>query len=233
MTTQKTYTISEFKSKLASDPQWAERAIVRLFEQQTPSEQDLEVTAYHNSRGFNGVDAEILSSFAKRIIGGRSLTTKQLAVAYKKLPKYARQLHRLAYPDLTPAERRKGTAPVAAPEVTETKAAKPTREQVVAEAKAQIDPEQVVLEHGQEYWLGAVMGTFDAENGNFHLGNTWIDRHLTVYANCRVSMKGMDDVTANRYWKNEFAQVERQQEEKAYRSELEREAQLLKELGYS
>ena len=42
--------------------------------------------------GFNGTDANILSSFAEQLLKGRTLSAKQLAIAFKKLPKYSRQV---------------------------------------------------------------------------------------------------------------------------------------------
>jgi hypothetical protein len=85
-------TITDIKTMLGSDAKWATRAIVRLFELQTADEQMAEVTAVHNGQGFNGTDAKILSSFAKQVLAGRTLSPKQLNIAFKKLPKYAGQL---------------------------------------------------------------------------------------------------------------------------------------------
>lgn len=109
MATSRVYTPDEIKVKITTSPIWAEHAITKLFEQQTAQEQDMEVTAYKNGRGFNATDAEILSSFAKQIEKkaswthpvpeGQRLSPKQLALAYKRLGKYAKQLHRLAYGD--------------------------------------------------------------------------------------------------------------------------------------
>jgi hypothetical protein len=88
--------IAAFKAALATDAAWAHRAIVVLFQQQTASEQASDVTSVENGVGFTGFDAEILSSFAKQIERGRTLSSKQLAIAHRKLPKYAAQLVRLA-----------------------------------------------------------------------------------------------------------------------------------------
>jgi hypothetical protein len=85
-------TIAEIKENLANKRGWAERAIVVLWERQTPTEQATESTGHSNGRGFNAIDAPLLSSFAKQIQRGRHLTEKQLAWAHKKLPKYARQV---------------------------------------------------------------------------------------------------------------------------------------------
>jgi hypothetical protein len=103
----KVYTVDEIKSFVTTNRAWAEKAIVRLFNEQTPSEQTAETTVYHNARGFSAVDAEIFSSFAKQIIrmgdkvrtdNGWHLSEKQFSIALKRLGKYAKQLHRLAYP---------------------------------------------------------------------------------------------------------------------------------------
>ena len=88
--------INTIRAKVKKDPKWASRAIVALFEKQTATEQMIEATSEHNGVGFNAIDAEILSSFAKQLIAGRTLSEKQLAIAFKKLPKYAKQLAMIA-----------------------------------------------------------------------------------------------------------------------------------------
>jgi len=92
--------IAVVKNKLATNPAWATRAIVKLYELQTADEQASQTTHNVNGVGFNGTDANILSSFAEQILKGRTLSPKQLAIAYKKLPKYSRQIS-----NLIPAER--------------------------------------------------------------------------------------------------------------------------------
>ena len=91
------FSIDEIKTKVGSDPRWATRAIVALFNKQTADEQSAEITQEKNFMGFNGVDAEILTSFAKQVVyKGRTLSQKQLAIAFKKLPKYSKQLLKIA-----------------------------------------------------------------------------------------------------------------------------------------
>lgn len=80
------------KTQLATNPIWAQRAIVKLWERQTLDEQSSQSTHNVNRVGFNGTDAMILSSFAEQINKGRTLSLKQLNIAYKKLPKYSRQV---------------------------------------------------------------------------------------------------------------------------------------------
>ena len=78
--------------QLGADAQWASKAITLLYGFQTQSEQESQATAERNGAGFNGTDAFILSSFAEQVAKGRTLSAKQLAIAFKKLPKYAGQV---------------------------------------------------------------------------------------------------------------------------------------------
>lgn len=84
--------VTFIKTQLGSNPTWATRAIVKLHERQTIDEQNQQTTKESNGVGFNGMDATILSSFANQIHMGRTLSQKQLAIAFKKLPKYSRQV---------------------------------------------------------------------------------------------------------------------------------------------
>lgn len=93
------YSVEEIRALVATDLRWMEQAIVALHNKQTADEQRVKYTRYLNSQGFNATDAEILSSFAEQIKRGRVLSEKQRAIAAKKLPKYARQLWKIAYGD--------------------------------------------------------------------------------------------------------------------------------------
>lgn len=84
--------VAYIKNQLATNPAWAARAIVKLHQMQTFDEQNSQTTKESNGVGFNGTDATILSSFADQINKGRTLSPKQLAIAFKKLPKYSRQV---------------------------------------------------------------------------------------------------------------------------------------------
>lgn len=70
------------------------RALLLLYSFQTDEEQYLDVTKTVNGQGFNKMDTEILSSFARQIQGGRHLTEKQIQVARYKLLKYTGQILR-------------------------------------------------------------------------------------------------------------------------------------------
>jgi len=89
-------TKDEIKAKVSTDRRYAERAIVVIFERQTSDEQSSECTTHKNGVGFSAFDAEILSSFAKQLLSGRHLSEKQLAIAFKKMPYYSRQLFEAA-----------------------------------------------------------------------------------------------------------------------------------------
>ncbi len=82
--------------KLGTEVKWATKGVIRIFENQTADEQNVEETREHNGIGFTGADANILSSFAKQILNGRYMSNKQLALLFKKMPKYAGQLQRMA-----------------------------------------------------------------------------------------------------------------------------------------
>lgn len=91
------YTLAQIKEKITTNPQWTERAILALYRLQTSEEQHNQQTVENNKRGFNGVDAPILSSFASWMRGGtRHLTAKQLTIAQKRIGKYAAQLYGIA-----------------------------------------------------------------------------------------------------------------------------------------
>ena len=84
------------KEKLRSDNRWLCRGILAIYNKQTYEEQNAEATLKDNGVGFNGVDAYILSSFAKQLKQGKALSSKQLVIASKKMPKYAGQLLQIA-----------------------------------------------------------------------------------------------------------------------------------------
>jgi hypothetical protein len=93
------FSIDEIRNLVRTREKWAEHAILALYSRQTQDEQRVGATKENNSVGFNGTDSVILSSFAQQIGKGRRLSPKQLKVAFKALPKYAKQLHRIAYPE--------------------------------------------------------------------------------------------------------------------------------------
>lgn len=80
------------KSQLATNPAWAIKGLVKIYTLQTADEQASDRTSHDNGVGFSGVDAAILSSFAKQVNSGRNLSPKQMAIVYKKMPRYWKQI---------------------------------------------------------------------------------------------------------------------------------------------
>lgn len=89
-------TIEEIKQRLAKSPRWVRRALVVLFERQTPDEQAGEHTGELNGRGFSKFDAPALSGLAKRVLRGDELSFSDIQFAAQRLMKYAAQLQRIA-----------------------------------------------------------------------------------------------------------------------------------------
>ena len=81
--------IREFmKGKLSTDKVWAQHALLKIFEFQTQEEQRSKDTMFHNGVGFTGTDGRILSSLATQLQKKRFLSDKQMALVFKKMPKY-------------------------------------------------------------------------------------------------------------------------------------------------
>ena len=83
---------SYIKNQLGTNRGWALRALVKLYERQTADEQATGHTANLNGIGFSGVDSEILSSFAVQVNNGKNLSAKQMAIVFKRMPRYHRQV---------------------------------------------------------------------------------------------------------------------------------------------
>jgi hypothetical protein len=88
----KTITKDFIKNQLATNPTWAVKALVKIYERQTIDEQNSQATKENNGVGFNGLDANILSSFAEQVNKGRNLSVKQMTIVYKKMPRYWKQV---------------------------------------------------------------------------------------------------------------------------------------------
>jgi len=89
--------IKEFvKDKLSTDKIWAQQALLKIFENQTLDEQKSRDTKYHNGVGFTGTDGRILSSLASQLLKKKYLSDKQMAIVYKKMPKYWIQIVKIS-----------------------------------------------------------------------------------------------------------------------------------------
>ena len=99
MNATKKDTLLFVKTKLATDPVWAVKALVRIYqENQTADEQVSQSTTHDNGIGFSGCDAEFLSSLAQAQLKYGRLTDKQLSFVLKKMPKYAGQVIKMSDP---------------------------------------------------------------------------------------------------------------------------------------
>lgn len=94
--TTKTARIAFLKQKLSTDARWAVKGMLRIYEYQTADEKAVQETHNLNGVGFSGADANILSSFSEQVLKGRSMSEKQMAIIFKKMTKYAKQLERIA-----------------------------------------------------------------------------------------------------------------------------------------
>lgn len=68
------------------------KAMLRIYNRQTTTEQTYQETADWNSVGFTGIDGKIMSSFTEAYKKYGRLTVKQMAIARKKMKKYWKQL---------------------------------------------------------------------------------------------------------------------------------------------
>lgn len=80
------------KAQIISSDEQAIKAMLRIYEYQTRTEQMRGYTSEDNGVGFAGVDGEILSSFSRQYEAKGYLSVKQLAILKKKIGKYAGQL---------------------------------------------------------------------------------------------------------------------------------------------
>ena len=88
----KELTKAYIKKMVTTDRSWTERAVVAIYERQTADEQQDGATRHNNKVGFSGPDAYILSEFARWLNSGKHISQKQLALAQKRIGKYAGQL---------------------------------------------------------------------------------------------------------------------------------------------
>ena len=98
MTTK--WTKEAILDKLDNSEEMVKRSLLRLYAEQTIDEQAVGYTKESNGYGFNGVDAEFMSSVAKFLTEKGYLSPKQVSWTRKKMHKYAGQLANLANSDI-------------------------------------------------------------------------------------------------------------------------------------
>lgn len=86
------WTVEEVKREIETNDKALIRALLRVYSWQTSEEQKASVTIDHNNVGFNGADSYILSRLAEFHNRNHYLSTKQIAIARKRMPKYAKQI---------------------------------------------------------------------------------------------------------------------------------------------
>lgn len=84
------------REMITTNRQWAQRALMRIFENQTEDEKDTQETTHENGIGFTSNDARLLTSFANGLQQYGSLTEKQMPYLFKKIGKYAGQIYNLS-----------------------------------------------------------------------------------------------------------------------------------------
>ena len=92
----KTARVAHIREQLATNERWALSGLLRIYSYQTESEQATLSTRDENGVGFNGVDAELLSSFAEQYKERGRLSPKQMGLLMSKMPKYAGQLEKIS-----------------------------------------------------------------------------------------------------------------------------------------
>ena len=88
----KTWNKESIKELILRNDNAVYRALILLYSFQTEEEKYLDNAKTINGKGFNKLDAEVLSSMARQVKGGRHLSEKQMYVARPKLVKYAGQI---------------------------------------------------------------------------------------------------------------------------------------------
>lgn len=87
---------AQIKDLLLTNDMAVQRGVVAIYKRQTESEKAILATTDANGVGFSAFDAEIMSSFAERLLKGWGLTDKQMKWARKIIVKYAGQLMAIA-----------------------------------------------------------------------------------------------------------------------------------------
>lgn len=83
---------SEIQKNLSTNPAWAIKALVKVYTLQTEDEKAAGATHKLNGVGFSGLDSRILSSFAVQVNSGRNLSPKQMAILFRRMPRYWKQI---------------------------------------------------------------------------------------------------------------------------------------------
>jgi len=86
------WTPALIKERISTSDKAVKAALLRIWNWQTEDEKHTHSTN-QTGVGFNGVDAEILTSFAEQLSKKNWLSPKQIAIARKRLMKYSNQIY--------------------------------------------------------------------------------------------------------------------------------------------
>lgn len=87
------------KEQLSTNPTWVTKALIQIYGFQTSEEKVTGHLRVFNNVGFTGSDSELLTSFAKQLQMKGSLSAKQMALLYRKMPKYWKQIIGISDPN--------------------------------------------------------------------------------------------------------------------------------------
>ena len=88
----RTWNKADIKDLLQKNDKAVIRGLIVIYNYQTADEKATAETSHDNGMGFNGIDAEILTSFVNFYSRNGYLSQKQLGIARKKMLKYSQQL---------------------------------------------------------------------------------------------------------------------------------------------
>ena len=89
--------IEFLRKMLTTNEKWATCALMRIYDNQTASEQNGAYTSHLNGIGFTVGDAHLLTKFADWYKTHGWLSPKQMKWVYAKMGKYAGQLMKMEY----------------------------------------------------------------------------------------------------------------------------------------
>jgi len=93
---EKTWSQTEIRALLETNNNFLKRALVKMYNRQTESEQEHIYTHQRNSVGFNKPDGSKLGSLAKFYVDRKFLTEKQIILVRRRLVRYTRQITDIA-----------------------------------------------------------------------------------------------------------------------------------------
>lgn len=95
----KVWTKESLQKLISSNDTALYRAMLRIYNEQTNMEKELQETCDWNEAGFSGVDGKIMTSIADFYIKRKYMTIKQKQIVRTKMKKYCGQLLKLMAAD--------------------------------------------------------------------------------------------------------------------------------------